>query len=404
MRNLLGLITVFWLCVLSQLLSADSPPDSIGDRLDFEADVVGQFVAYAQALDIDEKDITRAIFEGRFVPDPDDLQLVLLRLSDTTCSDDFGRLAADDLATPGEFLSYNCATSQTIRLGVHHQRWIDRFGAAPSQVQFALASRLYYVLTRNRPDPVWTTQPYEVGGQNKEAQETMEKVAVYAAPYYFLWSSAVSNAGDFSGNYRKMRSEFLRDLPTKLSSAEAQAIGLVSDTEAIDALGQDWPGSTLQVFLHGDKERLLWTWRAQLVMQNNLDPFNWRQAVMRHGYSNGPSFFDTIAIWGIARHAELGACGDRTTTLIHTVTPVTDYFRGGIFEQRIEGLSTRSEFTALSDFADAIVGAPSLLRGDASAFEGIAQRLGCDNRILKGLEANMIAHLNGQALPFRMLD
>lgn len=55
-------------------------PGVVEDRLDLTGDVLSQFVEYAAALGIAEQDITGSIFSGDFVPDPNDLRLVLLRL------------------------------------------------------------------------------------------------------------------------------------------------------------------------------------------------------------------------------------------------------------------------------------------------------------------------------------
>ncbi|SET90678.1 hypothetical protein [Paracoccus homiensis] len=150
----------------------------IADRLDVSGDVVAQFVKYAAALGIAEDEITRSIFSGAFVPDLDDLRLVLLTLGDVDCDAAFARLIEDPYATLGQVENFDCGIGETARPGAHHEAWNARFGTPADEDIFVLTSRLYYLMTRNRPDPRWVNQSWPEGAASDEAQELMAEVAL----------------------------------------------------------------------------------------------------------------------------------------------------------------------------------------------------------------------------------
>ena len=374
----------------------------LADRLDVSGDVVAQFVKYAAALGIAEDEITASIFSGAFVPDLDDLRLVLLALGDVDCDAAFIRLIEDPYATLGQVENFDCAIGETARPGAHHEAWNARFGTPADEDVFVLTTRLYYVMTRQRPDPRWVNQPWPEGAASNEAQDLMAEVALWSAPYHFLWSDQGNPRRDLLSRYEGMRTAYLSDLPAQVSREQLASIGLVADTSAIDAAGSDWPGSILTLFLHGDWNRIDWIGRARFISANGGSVTNWKQLAIQNGGASGQSAFEDVAAqWALARYAVLGDCGDPVTTMIHTSTPVTDWYRGRNFEGREYGLTSQTEFTALAGFGNILVSAPATMRADIGRFEQIAEAMGCDSDIRRAMEGNMQAYFESREPLFR---
>lgn len=361
------------------------------DRLDPSAEPVAQFVAYAERMGIPEDGITAAIFAGEFVPDLDDLMLVYLALSETDCAADFRTMISSPWVTIGQVQGYDCLKRVVSRAGEGHLEWNRRFGVPDEDQVYALARRVNYVLTRER-DPLWMKMPWDRGRSTEGGLAAIALVRDFSAPYYFLWTDATEPRTNFAGQYQRLRSDYLKTLEQRVSQADLENLGLVGGNASIDALDDAGDGGILQAFHAGDQMRLQWTWYASVASRSVVASTDWAKRVQSAPDARAPAFLSNAAAWAIVRFSVLGDCGDPVRTMVETTTRYTDWYRGGIFQERIENGITRRDFPMLSDFVKVVIAANTTTRIDFPAYERLAKRLGCDSPVRKRLEANMVRY------------